>query len=116
MIALREIKRFQKTIEHLIAKKSFARFVKKVMQNIKKNVKIQTSIFEILQKNIEAFVTKMFENKSNALFLRIILLTNFYKMINAKTIHAKRMTVQMKNIHLVRKILKMSVNNNVSII
>ena len=116
MIALREIKRFQKTIELLIAKKSFVRLVREVMQNIKKNVRIQTSTLEILQKSIETFVTEMFESKSNALFLRITLLTNFYEVTNAKTIHAKRVTVQMKNIHLVRKILKMSVNNNVSVI
>ena len=55
------------------------------MKNINLKIKyIQKSIFEILQKNIKIFIIEMFENKSNALFLRIIFKINYYEMIFLK--------------------------------
>ena len=61
---MREIKRFQKTTELLIAKKPFARLVREVVQEINADAKIQVSALEALQESTEAFVTGMFESKS----------------------------------------------------
>ena len=103
---LRKIRRFQKIIKFFIFKTSFIKLMKKIIKNVNSNIKhIQKSIFEILQKNIETFIIEIFENKSNALFLRIIFKINCYEMIFQNIFHVKRIIFFKKNIHFVRRIL-----------
>jgi histone H3/H4 len=59
----------QKVIDLLIFKLSFQRVIKKLMQNVdlKKNMsidlKIQRATIDVLQKVVEEFLMKSFENK-----------------------------------------------------
>ena len=87
------------------------------MKNVNSKIKhIQKSIFETFHENTKTFIIEIFENKSNAQFLRIISMINYYKMIFQNIFHVKRITFQQKNIQFVRRILQMFVNRNLSMI
>jgi histone H3 len=61
---LKEIRRYQKSTELLIAKRPFSRVVKEIFQNIgKKSFRIQRSALEALQEAAEAMITTTFEGK-----------------------------------------------------
>ena len=65
--------------------------MKKIIKNVNSKIKhIQKSIFETFYKNIKTLIIEMFENKSNALFSRIISIINYYKIIFQNIFHVKR--------------------------
>ncbi|EKD20946.1 histone H3 [Drepanopeziza brunnea f. sp. 'multigermtubi' MB_m1] len=84
--ALREIRRYQKGTELLIKKTPFQRLVREITHDFKQDFKFQSGALECLQEASEAFFVKEFE------------MTNLY------VIHAKRVTIQNKDIALVRKL------------
>jgi histone H3 len=85
-VALREIRRYQKTTELLIRKLPFQRLVKEVAQEFKSNLRFQTPAIMALQEASEAYLISLFEDT------------------NLCAIHAKRVTIFPKDIQLARKI------------
>lgn len=85
-VALREIRRYQKSTELLIRKLPFRRLVKEIMQEFKTDLRVQGVALEALQEAAEAYLIGLFQDG---------LLCSF---------HAKRVTVMPKDIQLARRI------------
>lgn len=87
-VALKEIRRYQKSTELLIPKAPVQRLVKQILQENHNDLRIQASAIKVLHQAVEAFVTLHFENS------------------NLCALHAKRKTLQTKDIHLARRLNK----------
>ena len=85
-VALREIRRYQKSTELLVRKLPFQRLVREIAQDYKTDLRFQASAIMALQEASESYLTGLFEDA------------------NLATIHAKRVTVMPKDIQLVKKI------------
>ena len=85
-VALREIRRYQKSTELLLRKAPFARFVREVCQDRKKDMRWQSTGLLAMQEASESYLVGAFEDS------------------NLAAIHAKRVTVMPKDIQLVRRI------------
>lgn len=85
-VALRDIRRYQKSTELFIRKLPFNRLVKEVSQDFKSDLRFQSTAVGALQEAAEAFLVSLFEDT------------------NLAAIHAKRVTIQPKDIHLARRL------------
>ena len=85
-VALREIRRYQKSIELLIRKLPFNRLVREIAQDIKTDLRFQAQAISALQEASEDYLVKLFEDT------------------NLCAIHAKRVTIMPKDIQLARRI------------
>lgn len=85
-VALREIRKFQKTTELLIRKLPFQRLVREIAQDIKADLRFQGSALEALQEAAEAYLISVFEDA------------------NLCAIHAKRTTLMSQDITLAQRI------------
>ncbi|RDB15877.1 histone H3.2 [Hypsizygus marmoreus] len=85
-VALREIRRYQKTTELLIRKLPFQRLVREIAQAYRMDLRFQSSALMALQEAAEAYLVKLFEDT------------------NLAAIHAKRVTIQPKDLLLARKL------------
>lgn len=85
-VALREIRRFQKGTDLLLRKAPFQRLVREITQDIKSDLRFQTSTLAALQEAAEAFLVGLFEST------------------NLCAIHAKRVTIMPKDMQLARRI------------
>ncbi|KAF1324690.1 histone H3, partial [Globisporangium splendens] len=85
-VALREIRRYQKSTELLIRKLPFQRLVREIAQDFKTDLRFQGSAVLALQEAAEAYLVGLFED------------TNLY------AIHTKRVTIMPKDIQLARRI------------
>ncbi|XP_056266955.1 histone H3.1-like [Pseudoliparis swirei] len=85
-VALREIRRYQKSTELLILKLPFQRLVKEIAQDLKTDLRFQMSAILALQESCEAYLVGLFEDT------------------NLCAIHAKRVTIMPKDIQLARRI------------
>ncbi|KRY31199.1 histone H3 [Trichinella spiralis] len=85
-VALREIRRYQKSTELLIRKLPFQRLVREVAQDYKTDLRFQSSAVLALQEAAEAYLVGLFEDT------------------NLCAIHAKRVTIMPKDIQLARRI------------
>ncbi|KAH3672949.1 hypothetical protein WICPIJ_009984 [Wickerhamomyces pijperi] len=85
-VALREIRRFQKSTELLIRKLPFQRLVREIAQDFKTDLRFQSSAIGALQESVEAYLVSLFEDT------------------NLAAIHAKRVTIQKKDIQLARRL------------
>jgi len=85
-VALREIRRYQKSTDLLIRKLPFQRLVREIAQDYKSDLRFQGSAVLALQEASEANLTGLFEDS------------------NLCAIHAKRVTVMPKDQILARKI------------
>ncbi|KID94006.1 histone H3, partial [Metarhizium majus ARSEF 297] len=85
-VALREIRRYQKSTELLIRKLPFQRLVREVAQDFKSDLRFQSSAIQALQEVVEAYLVSLFEDT------------------NLCAIHAKRVTIQSKDIQLARRL------------
>ena len=85
-VALREIRRYQKSTELLIRKLPFQRLVREIAQDIKSDLRFQESAVLALQEASEAHLVDMFQ------------------CANLCAIHAKRITIMPKDIQLARRI------------
>ena len=81
-VALREIRRYQKSTELLNRKLPFQRLVRDVAQDFKTDLRFQTTAFLALQEAAEAYLVGLIED------------------INLCAIHAKRVTIMPGNIQL----------------
>ena len=85
-VALREIRRYQKSTELLIRKLPFQRLVREIAQDFKSDLRFQSSAVLALQEASEAYLVGLFEDT------------------NLCAIHAKRVTIMPKDIQLARRI------------
>ncbi len=75
-VALREIRRYQKSTELLIRKLPFQRLVREIAQDFKTDLRFQSAAIGALQEASEAYLVSLFEDT------------------NLCAIHAKRVTVR----------------------
>ena len=85
-VALREIRRFQKSTELLIRKLPFQRLVREIAKTFKTDIRFQSTAVLALQVAAEAYLVGLFEDT------------------NTCAIHAKRVTIMPKDIQLARRI------------
>jgi len=85
-VALRQIRRYQKTTELLIRKLPFQRFVREIAQNFMKELRFQSSAIEALQEASESYIVGLFEDT------------------NLCALHARRVTIMVKDVNLARRI------------
>ena len=85
-VALREIRKYQKTTELLIRKLPFSRLVREIAQDIKTDLRFQAQAVGALHEAAEAYLVGLFDDT------------------NLCAIHAKRVTIMPKDIQLARRI------------
>lgn len=85
-VALREIRRYQKSTELLIRKLPFQRLVREITQQFKADMRWQSTAVLALQEAAESYLVRVFEDT------------------NLCAIHAKRITIQPKDMRLARRI------------
>ena len=85
-VALREIRRYQKSTELLIRKLPFQRIVREIAQENKQDLRFQGSAILALQEACEAYIVSLFEDT------------------NLAAIHAKRVTIMPKDINLAKRL------------
>lgn len=89
-VALREIRKYQKSTELLIRKLPFQRLVREIAQDYKSDLRFQSQAVLALQEATEAFLVGLFEDT------------------NLCAIHAKRVTIMPKDMQLARRIRGMN--------
>ncbi len=85
-VALREIRKYQKSTELLIPKLPFSRLVREVAQDYSNDVRFSRQAIEALQCSAEDHLVCVLEE------------------CNLAAIHAKRVTIMDKDMHLVRRL------------
>ena len=86
-VALREIRRYQKSTELLLRKLPFQRLVREIAQDFSRSVdRFQSSALMALQEGTEDFLVGLFEDT------------------NLCAIHAKRVTIYPKDVQLAKRI------------
>ena len=85
-VALREIRKYQKSTQLLISKLPFQRLVKEIAKEYKTDLRFQRSAVDALQEASEAYLVGLFDDA------------------NLVAIHGKRVTIQPKDLQIVRRI------------
>ena len=85
-VALREIRKYQKSGDLLIRKLPFQRLVREIGQDFKNDMRWQNAAILALQEAAEAYLVSLFEDS------------------NLCAIHAKRVTIMVKDMALARRI------------
>ena len=85
-VALREIRRYQKSTELLIRRQPFQRLVREVASDFKSDLRFQASAVMALQEAAEAHMVGIFEDT------------------NLCAVHAKRVTIMPRDLQLARRI------------
>ena len=85
-VALREIRRYQKSTDLLIRKEPFARLVREIAQDFKADLRFCSATLLACQEASEAYLVGLMEDS------------------NLCAIHAKRVTIMPKDIQLTRRI------------
>ena len=85
-VALREIRRYQKSTDLLVRKLPFQRLVREIAQDYKTDLRFQAAAVAALQEASEAYLVGLFEDT------------------NLAAIHAKRVTIMPKDVQLARRI------------
>ncbi len=84
--ALREIRRYQKSTELMFRRLPFQRWVREIAQDFKTDLRFQGSAILAIQEASEAYLVGLFEDT------------------NLCAIHAKRVTIMPKDMHLARRV------------
>lgn len=84
--ALRDIRRYQKSTDLLLRKLPFQRLVREIATDFRTDLRFQVSAVAALQEAAEAYLVGLFADT------------------NLCAIHAKRVTIQAKDIQLARRI------------
>ena len=85
-VALREIRKYQKSTDLLLRRLPFSRLVREITQDIKGDMRYQASAILALQEATESYLVGLFEDT------------------NLCAIHAKRVTIMPKDIQIARRI------------
>jgi histone H3/H4 len=76
--------------------------VREIAQEICVNLRFQSGALEALQEAAEAYLVNEFESKSNFHYNPTIILIHIRKVANLAAIHSKRVTLQKRDMALVR--------------
>lgn len=85
-VALREIRRYQKSTDLLLRKLPFQRLVREIAQQFEADLRFQSSAIAALQEAAEAYLVGLFEDT------------------NLCALHAKRVTITPRDLKLARQI------------
>jgi histone H3/H4 len=85
-VALREIRKYQKSTDLLIRKLPFQRLVREIAHEFKQELRFQSSAVLALQEAAEAYLVSLFEDT------------------NLAAIHAKRVTIMTRDLQLAKRI------------
>ena len=85
-VALREIRKYQKSTDLLIRKLPFQRLVREVVQSFKPDFRCQSTAVLALQEASEAYIVGLMQDT------------------NECALHAKRVTIKVKDLQLARRI------------
>jgi histone H3 len=85
-VALREIRKYQKTTDTLIKRAPFQRLVKEIAQDFMDDIRFQSSALAALQEASEAYLVGLFEDT------------------NLCALHTKRTTITTRDLQLARRI------------
>uniref|UniRef100_A0AC35UD91 Histone domain-containing protein n=1 Tax=Rhabditophanes sp. KR3021 TaxID=114890 RepID=A0AC35UD91_9BILA len=85
-VALREVKKYQKSTELLIKKAPFQRLIREIAQTFKTDLRFQATAVMALQQASEAYLVGLFEDT------------------NLCAIHAKRVTIMPQDLQLARRL------------
>lgn len=85
-VALREIRRYQKTTDLLLRRRPFNRLVREVGQEYKNDLRFQASAIGAIQEAAEAYLVGLMEDT------------------NLCAIHARRVTIMSKDMQLARRL------------
>jgi histone H3 len=85
-VALREIRRYQRSTDLLLRKLPFQRLVREITQEFHVDLKFQSTALLALQEAAEAYLVGLFEDT------------------NVCALHARRVTIQPKDMQLARRI------------
>ena len=85
-VALREIRRYQKSGDLLIRKHPFQRLVKEIARSFRDDIRFQSAAIGALQESAEAYLTNLFDDA------------------NTCAIHAKRITITPRDMQLVQRL------------
>lgn len=85
-VALREIRRYQKSTDLLLRKLPFQRLVREIAQDFKQDLRFQSTAILALQEATEAYLVSLFQDT------------------NLCAIHAKRVTIKPADMQLARRI------------
>ena len=85
-VALREIRRYQKSTDLLIRRAPFQRVVQEIVRSFRNDLRIQAAAIKGLQEAAEAYLVRLFEDS------------------NLCAIHAKRVTIMPRDVQLTRRI------------
>lgn len=85
-LALREIRRYQKSTDLLMRRAPFVRLVRELTADIMNDMRFKAEALSALQEAAEAYLTGLFEDT------------------NLAAIHAKRITIMPKDMQLVRRV------------
>ncbi len=85
-VALRQIRKYQKSTDLLIPKQPFARLIREIASSRRDDTRFTSSSVAALQEAAESYLTSLFEDT------------------NLACIHAKRITIMPKDMQLVRRI------------
>ena len=85
-VALREIRKYQKTTDLLLRKAPFQRLIREISHNFKSELRYQGSAILALQEASEDYLVRLFKDT------------------NMCAIHSKRVTIMPKDIQLARRI------------
>jgi histone H3 len=85
-VALREIRRYQKSTKLLLRKLPFQRLVREIAQDLKPDLRFQSTGILALQEASEAYLVSLFEDT------------------NLAAIHAKRVTIMPQDMKLARRL------------
>ena len=85
-VALREIRKYQKSTELLIRKLPFQRLVREIVQDMRADFRFQSTAMLAIQEAAEAYLVGLFEDT------------------NLCAIHGKRVTIMPKDMQLARRI------------
>ena len=85
-VALREIRKYQKSTELLIRRAPFQRLVREICNDVKTGLRFQCSALLALQEASEAYLVGLFEDT------------------NLCAVHAKRVTIMPRDVQLARRI------------
>lgn len=81
-VALREIRRYQKSTDLLIRKLPFQRLVREIANDLKPDLRFQSTAIQALQEAVEPYLVRLFEDT------------------NLCALHANRVTIQLKDMRL----------------
>jgi len=85
-VALRQIRRYQKSTDLLLRKLPFQRLVRDIAQQLRPDVRMQPEALQAMQHSLEHYIVSVFEDS------------------NLSSLHAKRVTVMAKDVQLAQRL------------